>query len=170
MRAIDWLRSRRMPLHFRAHQAAPRADAKDNPFISSLLSAAAFPHDTAEIRYLETHISWVLLTGPYAYKIKKPVTLGFLDFSTIDLRKHYCDEELRLNRRWAPEIYLGVVEVRGSPEAAMIGGTGPLIDYAVKMKQFPQSARLDAQLTACTLDNEDMRSSCAHPIVSVHSA
>ncbi len=158
MRAIDWFRSRRMPLHYRAHQAAPRADAKANPFIRSLLRPAAFPHDTAEIRYLETHISWVLLTGPYAYKIKKPVTLGFLDFSTIDLRKHYCDEELRLNRRWAPEIYLGVVEVRGSPEAAKIGGTGPLIDYAVKMKQFPQSARLDAQLAAGTLVNEDMRS------------
>ena len=158
MRAIDWFQSRRMPPHYRAHQTAPMADAKANPFIRSLLRPAAYPHDTAEIRYLETHISWVLLTGPYAYKIKKPVTLGFLDFSTIDLRKHYCDEELRLNRRWAPEIYLGVVEVRGSPEAATIGGTGSLIDYAVKMKQFPQSARLDAQLAAGTLDYEDMRS------------
>ncbi len=75
---------------------------KENSFIKSLLRAAAFPHPTTQIRYLETHISWVVLTGTYAYKIKKPVALGFLDFSTLELRKHYCAEELRLNRRWAP--------------------------------------------------------------------
>jgi len=133
-------------------------DAKANAFIRSLLRAAAFPHATAEIRYLETHISWVVLTGSYAYKIKKPVTLRFLDFSTIELRKYYCDEELRLNRRWAPDLYLGVVEIRGSRESATIEGDGPLIDHAVKMIQFPQSARLDAQLAADTLDYDDMRS------------
>lgn len=129
-----------------------------NAFIQSLLRATAFPHPTAEIRYLETHISWVVLTGPYAYKIKKPVTLEFLDFSTLELRKQYCDEELRLNQRWAPGLYLGVVEIRGSRESATIEGNGPLIDYAVKMVQFPQSARLDAQLAADTLDYDDMRS------------
>jgi hypothetical protein len=134
------------------------AVVKANAFIQSLLHAAAFPHSTTEIRCLETHISWVVLTGPYAYKIKKPVTLGFLDFSTIELRKHYCDEELRLNQRWAPDLYLGVVEIRGSQQSATIDGKGPLIDYAVKMIQFPQSARLDAQLAAGTLDNDDMRS------------
>jgi aminoglycoside phosphotransferase family enzyme len=89
---------------------------KENSFIRSLLRAAAFPHPTTQIRYLETHISWVVLTGTYAYKIKKPVALGFLDFSTLELRKHYCAEELRLNRRWAPDIYLGVVEIRGPPK------------------------------------------------------
>ena len=134
------------------------ATEKRSPFIQSLLRASAFTHPVAEIRFLETHISWVILTGPYAYKIKKPVSLGFLDFSTVELRKHYCDEELRLNQRWAPELYLGVVEIRGSREAAAIEGSGPLIDYAVKMKQFPQSARLDAQLAAGTLDRDDMRS------------
>ena len=142
----------------RAHRGVPMAGAKANAFIRSLLRAAAFPHPTAEIRYLETHISWVVLTGPYAYKIKKPVTLRFLDFSTVELRKHFCDEELRLNRRWAPDLYLGVVEIRGAPESATIEGHGPLIDYAVKMVQFPQDARLDAQLAAGTLDNDDMRS------------
>jgi aminoglycoside phosphotransferase family enzyme len=134
------------------------ARAKRNALIQCLLRAAAFPHPTAEIRYLETHISWVVLTGPYAYKIKKPVTLAFLDFSTVELRKHYCDEELRLNQRWAPDLYLGVVEIRGSPEAAAIEGEGPLIDYAVKMVQFPQSARLDAQLVEGKLVGDDMRS------------
>ena len=134
------------------------AGAKANTFIRSLLRAAAFPHPIAEIRYLETHISWVVLTGTYAYKIKKPVKLRFLDFSTVELRKHYCDEELRLNRRWAPDLYLGVVEIRGSRTSATIEGQGPLIDYAVKMVQFPQDARLDAQLAAGTLDYDDMRS------------
>lgn len=134
------------------------AGAKANAFIRSLLRAAAFPHPTAEIRYLETHISWVVLTGSYAYKIKKPVTLGFLDFSTLALRRHYCDEELRLNRRWAPDLYLGVVEIRGSRNSPVIEGQGPLLDYAVKMVQFPQDARLDAQLAAGNLDNGDMRS------------
>ncbi len=134
------------------------ASAKPNALIQCLLHDAAYPHPTAEIRYLETHISWVVLTGPYAYKIKKPVTLAFLDFSTVELRKNYCDEELRLNRRWAPELYLGVVEIRGSGKTAAIEGEGPLIDYAVKMVQFPQSARLDAQLAADRLDRDDMQS------------
>ena len=131
---------------------------KENSFVKSLLRAAAFPHPTTQIRYLETHISWVVLTGKYAYKIKKPVALGFLDFSTLELRRHYCAEELRLNRRWAPDIYLGVVEIRGSPKMAAVEGRGPLLDYAVKMIQFPQSARLDAQLAAGTLDFNDMQS------------
>lgn len=65
---------------------------------------------------LETHISWVLLTGDWAYKIKKPVNLGFLDFSTLDSRCHFCAEEVRLNRRLAPRIYEAVVEIRGTPE------------------------------------------------------
>jgi aminoglycoside phosphotransferase family enzyme/predicted kinase len=127
-------------------------------FIESLLRADAFPHPTTQIRYLETHISWVILTGKYAYKIKKPVALGFLDFSTLELRRHYCEEELRLNRRWAPDIYLGVVEIRGSPEKAAVDGAGALLDYAVKMLQFPQSARLDAQLAAGRLGVDDMQS------------
>lgn len=77
----------------------------------------------------ETHISWVLLAGPHAYKIKKPVTLPFLDYGTVEKRRHYCDEELRLNRRFAPELYLEVVELAGEP--------------AVKMRRFDESQRLD---------------------------
>jgi len=126
--------------------------------IQSLLRPEAFSHPVTEIDVLETHISWVILTGQFAYKIKKPVDLGFLDFTTLRLRKHYCEEEVRLNRRWAPDLYLGVVEVRGSDLSAKIGGGGPIIDYAVKMVQFPQSARLDEQLAAGALDDVDMRS------------
>lgn len=90
------------------------------------------------VRVLETHISYVLLTGSWAYKIKKAVKLGFLDFSTLALRHFYCQEELRLNRRTAPELYLEVLAIGGSPAQPVIGGPGPAIEYAVKMREFPQ--------------------------------
>jgi uncharacterized protein len=89
---------------------------------------------------LETHISWVMLTGDYAYKLKKPVDLGFVDFTTLARRRHYCEEELRLNRRLAPELYLEVVAIRRSMGGPRIGVKGKVLDYAVKMRQFPDAA------------------------------
>ena len=86
---------------------------------------------------IETHISWVLLIGQYAYKIKKPVNFGFLDFSTLGKRRFCCDEELRLNKRLAAELYLEVVPITGTPDHPQIGGTGDPIEYAVKMIRFP---------------------------------
>lgn len=111
--------------------------------ISSLLSAEIYPHPVNQLRLIETHISWVILTGPYAYKIKKPVNLGFLDFSSLEQRKLYCEEELRLNKRTAPSIYLGVVPITGSTTQPQLDGKGEAIEYAVKMRQFPQDAQLD---------------------------
>ena len=110
------------------------------PLVAALLDPACYPHPAAGIRVIETHISWVLLTGTYAYKIKKPVNLGFVDFTTLGLRRHYCEEELRLNRRFAPALYLEVVSIRGNSHAPRIGGDGPVLDYAVKMREFPQEA------------------------------
>ncbi len=95
---------------------------------------------------IETHISWVFLAGTYAYKIKKPVNLGFLDFSTLAKRRFYCEEELRLNRRLAASIYLGVIPIHGSPTAPRLNGVGEAIEYAVKMVQFSEEARLDRML------------------------
>ncbi|HEY8096051.1 MAG TPA: AAA family ATPase [Methylobacter sp.] len=86
---------------------------------------------------IETHISWVLLTGLYAFKIKKPVNFGFLDFSTLEKRRFCCNEELRLNKRLADELYLDVVPITGTPDHPQIGGTGTAIEYAVKMIRFP---------------------------------
>jgi aminoglycoside phosphotransferase family enzyme/gluconate kinase len=114
--------------------------------IRSLLSADAYDHPVENIQLIETHISWVILTGPFAYKIKKPVDLGFLDFSTLEKRLLCCNEELRLNSRLAAEIYLEVVPIDGSPERPVWGGSGPVIEYAVKMVQFPQQAQLDHML------------------------
>ena len=119
---------------------AGRRTSARPPLFAALQRPECYPHPVGEVRVIETHISWVLLTGVYAYKIKKPVNLGFADFSTLGLRGHYCQEELRLNRRFAPDLYLEVVEVRGTPIAPRVGGEGPLLDYALKMRQFPQDA------------------------------
>ncbi|MGJ0485712.1 MAG: AAA family ATPase [Methylomicrobium sp.] len=110
----------------------------ESNLIQGLMSAAAYPHPIADMRLIETHISWVLLTGKYAYKIKKPVDFGFLDFSTLDKRRHYCEEEIRLNRRLAADWYLDVVPITGSYNQPSMGGkNGSAIEYAVKMRQFP---------------------------------
>jgi len=128
----------------------------EEKLISSLLHDSAYPHPVDNIRLIQTHISWVILTGRFAYKIKKPIKLEFLDFSSLERRKYFCDEELRLNRRWAAELYLNVVPICGSFEKPLVGGTGSPIEYAVKMLQFPQSAQLDAQLDAGLLNDADM--------------
>ncbi|MGA9666429.1 MAG: AAA family ATPase [Gallionella sp.] len=110
--------------------------------VSVLRSHGYFPrHPKVE----ETHISWVLLAGRDAYKIKKAVDLGFLDFSTLKARNFYCSEELRLNRRLAPDLYLDVVPIGGSPEHPVLGGT-PAIEYAVHMRRFAQSCLMDRML------------------------
>ncbi|WP_456404746.1 bifunctional aminoglycoside phosphotransferase/ATP-binding protein [Thiolapillus sp.] len=114
--------------------------------IRALMQPALFDHPVENIRLIETHISWVILTGKYVYKIKKPVDLGFLDFSSLEKRRFYCEEEVRLNRRLAADYYLGVAPVTGSTEHPQWGGDGKAIEYAVKMRQFPQEAQLDRML------------------------
>lgn len=113
------------------------------PLIRALSNPACHGHAATQVQLIETHISWVLLTGEYAYKIKKPLNLGFLDFSTLERRRQACAEEVRLNRRLAAEIYLSVVAITGSLEAPHLGGQGEAIEYAVKMRQFPPDATLD---------------------------
>ncbi|HEY8024930.1 MAG TPA: AAA family ATPase [Burkholderiaceae bacterium] len=91
-----------------------------------------------QLELFETHISYVLLAGEFAYKIKKPVTLGFLDFSQLQQREFFCREELRLNRRYAPELYLDVVPISGTAHQPQIEMPDTPIEYAVKMPRFPQ--------------------------------
>lgn len=107
--------------------------------IDSLRNPELYSPRPDEVRIMETHMSWILLADPYAYKIKKPLDLGFADFTTLAQRRHFCEEELRLNRPLAPQLYLDVVPVTGSRDAPALGGPGPAIEYAVKMRQFPQS-------------------------------
>ncbi len=112
------------------------------PLIHSLADPSAWPFAVDEVEVVETHISWVLLVGAFAYKIKKPVDFGFLDFSTLEKRKHFCEEELRINRRLAPDIYLEMVAISGSPERPDIAGQGEAFEYAVKMRRFPADGLL----------------------------
>lgn len=123
------------------------------PLIKALQNPTLFDHPVTEFEVIETHISWVLLTGRYAYKIKKPVDFGFLDFSSLEKRHFYCTEEVRLNRRLAPQLYLEVVMIHGSEAQPNLEGQGPVIEYAVKMQQFPQSAQLDRLLSDKGLDH-----------------
>ncbi len=115
------------------------------PFIQALLEPAAYPHPVDGVRLIETHISWVLIAGAYAYKIKKPLNLGFLDFGTPERRRFCCQEEIRLNRRLAPDIYLDVLPIVGPASAPRLGGDGPILDWAVRMRAFPADATLDRE-------------------------
>ena len=111
--------------------------------IAALREPARYPHPVGRVELLQTHISCILLAGDYAYKIKKPVNLGFLDFSTLAARRYYCEEELRLNRRTAPALYLDVLAIGGSESAPVIGGGGAAIEYALRMRRFDQDDLLD---------------------------
>jgi aminoglycoside phosphotransferase family enzyme/predicted kinase len=105
----------------------------------------------AKVDLIETHISWVLLAGDTAWKIKKPVRLGFLDFSSLAQRLHFCQEELRLNRRHAPDIYRDVVPITGTAAAPRLGGPGAAIEFALRMRRLAPRARLSAQRADGTL-------------------
>ena len=103
------------------------------------------------VRLVETHISWLLLADSLAYKLKKPVRLPFLDFTTLAARRRFCEEELRLNRRLAPSLYLDVVDVCDSPEGPRFGGVGRVLDVAVRMRRFPDGSLWSEKLAAGTL-------------------
>ncbi len=127
-------------------ELAPFAQMIESLRDPSRYAALDFPPGVgrpARIELLETHISCVLLAGVHAYKIKKPVNLGFLDFTTLAARRFYCQEELRLNRRTAPSLYIDVVPIAGSPSKPLLGAKGKAIDYAVRMRRFPGEALLD---------------------------
>lgn len=115
------------------------------------LQAALQAQQRVPVRLVETHISWVLLTDSLAYKLKKPVRLPFLDFTSLDARRRFCEEELRLNRRLAPGLYLEVVELRDGPAGPSFGGAGAVLDVAVCMRRFPDGVLWSEMLAAGTL-------------------
>ena len=138
------------------------------PLIQALTERSVYEHLTTDITVLQTHISWVILTGPYAYKIKKPVNLGFVDFSTLAQRRFFCQEELRLNRRLAPQLYLEVVAISGTPERPRLDGVGTPIEYAVKMVQFAQDALLSHCINAGQLHGAHI-DALAHEVSAFHT-
>ncbi len=125
--------------------------------IEALRNPAVFGGGCRAVEVVETHISWVLLTGTHAYKIKKALTLPFLDFGSLAARRRFCEEELRLNRRLAPALYVDVAAITGSAAQPVIDGPGPAIEYAVRMHQFDPSALLSrvaarGELAAADID------------------
>jgi uncharacterized protein len=103
--------------------------------LAFLLNPHSYPHRPSHVRLKQTHSSWVLLAGPYAYKIKKPVNFGFLDFSTLEKRHYFSEREVVLNRRLCPEVHLGVVPI--SLHALAFGQGDEIVEYAVKMRTRP---------------------------------
>ena len=120
------------------------------------LRASLQAQQAAPVRLIETHISWVLLTREHAYKLKKPLRLPFVDFSTLAARRGFCEEELRLNRRLAPDLYLSLVEVRGGAAGPVFGDAGEVLDVAVKMRRFADGALWSERLAAGALAPQDV--------------
>ncbi len=124
--------------------------------LDALREHGAFSHSLDDWGIVETHISIILLAGPFAYKFKKPLDLGFLDFHSLEKRQHFCEEELRLNQRTAPELYLAVIAITGSEAEPEIDGIGAVIEYAVKMRRFPADAEVHRLLECGVLTSEQV--------------
>jgi aminoglycoside phosphotransferase family enzyme/predicted kinase len=122
--------------------------------IEALFNPGAYPFPVHGIEVRQTHISIVFLAGPFVYKLKKPVNLGFLDFSSLEKRKHFCEEEVRLNRRLAPTVYLGVVPITQTDKDVRIEGEGDAIEWAVKMERLPEGGSLLDRLERGELNRE----------------
>jgi uncharacterized protein len=111
-----------------------------------LESPESYPHKPTEVRAIQTHTSLVFIASPFVFKVKKPVNLGFLDFSTLEKRHHFCQREIALNRRLAPEIYLGVVPIHKTTSGFSFNDEGEIVEYAVKMKELPNGFFLNELL------------------------
>jgi aminoglycoside phosphotransferase family enzyme/predicted kinase len=125
--------------------------------LKSLLKSDAYPEPVTRVELVQTHVSYIFLTDRHAYKIKKPVDFGFLNFSSIDRRRFYCNEEVRLNRRLCPDIYEGVVELRETSHGAAFHGNGAVLDYAVKMRRLPAERMLDKLVATGDITPATMR-------------
>ncbi|WP_024545565.1 bifunctional aminoglycoside phosphotransferase/ATP-binding protein [Picosynechococcus sp. NKBG15041c] len=125
--------------------------------IATLQKPDIYPHDTnGAIALVQTHVSYVFLTGDYAYKLKKAVNFGFLDFSTLSQRQHFCEVELELNRALTPDLYLDVLPITYDGQTYAFNGAGEVVEYAVKMRQFPQENLLSEMFAAGTLTEAHM--------------
>jgi aminoglycoside phosphotransferase family enzyme len=122
----------------------------------ALLDPKIYPDLPKKVEFIETHISLVVLTREYVYKVKKPVDFGFLDFTSLDKRKHFCEQEVKLNRRLSPNIYLGVVAITFDRDWITFNGKGQVEEYAVQMKRIPEELLLDKLLVKGQVDRKMM--------------
>lgn len=135
----------------------------------ALRQPEVYPEPTAHVEMCETHASQVFLTEHYAYKIKKPVNFGFLDYSTLERRRFFCTEELRLNQRLAPSIYLEVLALRQTPQGYRFQGAGPIVEYVLKMRRLPVQASLDTLLARQAVPVQTMEA-LAQRLAAFHAA
>ncbi len=136
--------------------------------IDALSNPRAYPHEVDVVEVRQTHISVVLLAGPFAYKLKKPVRLGYLDYTRLERRRHFCQEEVILNRRLAGDLYLGVVPVVDSGGQVGFFGGGEVIDWAVKMVRLPEDATFKHAIQRGELDTDEVRALAEH-VASFHA-
>ena len=137
--------------------------------IDALSDPSAYPDPVSRIEVRQTHISVVFLAGAFVYKIKKPVSLGFLDFNSLEKRRHFCEEEVRLNRRLAPTVYRGVLPVTHSGDTIQVAGQGEVIEWAVKMEHLPESANLGAAVDRGEVGPDELQA-LARKVAGFHAA
>jgi len=135
--------------------------------LAALMQPSAYPHPVAQVRLIETHISWILLTGEVAYKIKRPVCFPFLDLRSLERRAFFCKEELRLNRRFAPQLYRDVCPIVMVDGTARIDAPGEPVEYAVKMSQFPRDDELDSLLAQARIAPAEL-AAFGRELASIH--
>jgi aminoglycoside phosphotransferase family enzyme len=134
------------------------------PLIAAMLRRAFYPHNPSEVEFRQTHISYIFLSGPYVYKVKKAVKFNFLDYSTLEKRRHFCEEEMRLNRRLAPNTYLGTVGIgraNGSffLDEKNLADRQRVVEYAVKMNRSGKPNAQDSSFGRCG-ENDSHLGSC----------
>ena len=135
--------------------------------IAFLSDPRAYPDSATKVEIHQTHISVVFVTGAFAYKIKKPVALEFVDYSTLDKRRHWCEEEVRLNHRLAAQIYLGVVRIAADDSGVRVEGSGPVVEWAVKMHRLYEETSLSNAVERDVL-SQDAIETVARRIADFH--
>ena len=141
----------------------------DDAVIRALASPTFYPHQPDRVEHVQTHISHVFLAGPYVYKLKKPVRFSFLDFGTAEQRQRFCNEEVRLNRRLCPAVYLDVLPVVSTADGSLrLGGTGEALEHVVWMRRLPADRMLPRLLAAGAV-RDDMIEALAHRIAAFHA-
>ena len=126
-------------------------------WLSAMKEPSFYPHSPGEVKLLQTHLSWVFLAGPLVYKVKKPVDFGFLDFTTLEKRKFFCNEEIRLNKRLCPEIYIGTAAINRNENGTFcLNGPGEVVEWAVEMKRMPDNGLMSALIQRDEITQEDI--------------
>jgi len=142
-----------------AYAVRPREDWRLDSKVAFLASPESYPERPWRVDAIQTHMSWIFLTEQHAFKLKKPVAYDYLDFSTLEARHRWCREEVRLNRRLAPDVYLTTIPLTVGAEGMLeVGGLGAVVDWLVMMRRLPSERMLDAIIRREALANEDVAS------------